>query len=74
MYGVGGKILGVIKSMYEESMACVRIDRGLGRKFKVDVGLKHDCMTSQWLFNIFIDGVVRDVNSRVMEEGVVVVG
>jgi hypothetical protein len=28
---------------------------------------------SQWLFNIFIDGVVREVNSRVMEKGVALV-
>jgi hypothetical protein len=40
MYGVGGKILGATKSMYEESMVCVRIGRKLGREFKVDVGLR----------------------------------
>jgi hypothetical protein len=28
---------------------------------------------SPWLFNIFIDGVVREVNSRVMENGVALV-
>jgi hypothetical protein len=37
MYGVGGKILSAIKSMYEESMVCVRIGRKLGRKIKVDL-------------------------------------
>jgi hypothetical protein len=69
MYGVGGKILGVIKNMYEESTVCVRIGRKLGRKFKVDVGLRQGCVMSPWLFNIFIDGMVREVNARVLERG-----
>jgi hypothetical protein len=41
--------------------------RGLGRKFKVDLGLRQDCLLSPWLLKIFIDGVVRDVNSTVIE-------
>jgi hypothetical protein len=39
MYDVGGKILNAINSMYEESTVCVRIGRGLCKKFRVDVGL-----------------------------------
>jgi hypothetical protein len=46
MYGAGGKILSAIKSMYEESMACVRICRKLRKKFKVDVGLRLGCVMS----------------------------
>jgi flavoprotein len=42
MYGVEDKILSATKSMYEESMVCVRIGRKLGRKYKVDVGLYRD--------------------------------
>jgi hypothetical protein len=33
-YRVGGKILGAIKSMYEESTVCVRIGRKLGGSLK----------------------------------------
>ena len=51
MYGVGGKILGAIKSMYEESMVCIRIGRRLGRKFRVDVGLRQGCVMSPWLLS-----------------------
>jgi hypothetical protein len=58
MYGVGGKILSTIKSMYEESKVSIRIGRKRGRKLKVDVGLRQGCVTSPWLFNIFINGVV----------------
>jgi hypothetical protein len=59
--------------MYEESMVRVRIGRGLETKFRVDVGLRRGCVMSPWLFNIFVDGVVRQVNSRVMEKGVALV-
>jgi hypothetical protein len=66
-YGVGCTILSAIKSMCEESTVCVRIGRKLGRKFKVDVGLRQGCVMSPWLYNIFIDGVVGEVNARVLE-------
>jgi hypothetical protein len=68
MHGVGGKMLGAIESMYEESMVCVRIDRGFWRKFRVDVWLRQGCVMSPGLFNIFVGGVVREVNSRVIEK------
>jgi hypothetical protein len=69
MYGVGGKVLRLIKTRYKESMVFVPIGGGLGRKFRVDMELSHGCVMS-WLFNIFIDEVVREVNSIVMERGV----
>jgi hypothetical protein len=48
-------------------MVCVTIGRKLERKFKVYLGLRQGCVISPWLFNIFIDGVVAEVNTRVME-------
>jgi hypothetical protein len=69
IYGVGGKILSAIESVYEESMTCVRIGRKLRRKSKVDVGLRQVFLMSPRLFNIFIDGVVREVNVRIMARG-----
>jgi hypothetical protein len=49
--------------MYEDTMVCVRIGRKLGRKFKVNGGLRQGCVISPWLFNIFVDGVVAEVNA-----------
>jgi hypothetical protein len=60
--------------MYEDTMVCLRIGRKLGRKFKVDVGLRQGCVNSPWLFNIFIDGVVAVVNARVMQRRVAITG
>ena len=30
--------------------------------FPVNVGLRQGCVMSPWLFNVYIDGVVREVN------------
>ena len=32
-------------------------------------GLRQGCMMSPWLFSLFIDGVVREVNARVLGRG-----
>ena len=33
------------------------------------VGLRQGCVMSPWLFNLYIDGVVREVNARVLGRG-----
>ena len=30
----------------------------------INVELRQGCVMSRWLFNVYIDGVVRDVNAR----------
>ena len=37
--------------------------------FPVRVGLRQGCVMSPWLFNLYIDGVVREVNARVLGRG-----
>ena len=34
--------------------------------FLVNVGLRRGCVMSPWLFNVYIDGVDREVNVRVL--------
>ena len=33
------------------------------------VGLRQECVMLPWLFNLYIDGVVREVNARVLGRG-----
>ena len=35
----------------------------------VNVGLRQGCVMSIWLFNVYMDGVIRDVNVRVLGKG-----
>lgn len=52
MYGVAEHSLGTVKSFYERSEACVRLDNKESETFR--------------LFNLYIDGVMAKVNARVM--------
>ncbi len=38
---------------------------GVSVWFEVNVGLQQGCVMSPWLFNVYMDGVVREVNARV---------
>ena len=37
--------------------------------FPVNVGLRQGCVTSPWLFNVYMNSVVREVNVRVLGKG-----
>jgi hypothetical protein len=54
------------------SSKAIKIEAKL-EQFRVDMGIRLGCMMTAWLFNIVIDGVVREMNSRVMEKGVALV-
>ncbi len=68
--GVGGKLLSAIKSSYEEASACVKISGETSEHFEIKVGLRRGCVMSPWLFNIYMDGVMREMKSKVGEVGV----
>ena len=46
----------------------------MGEWFDVNVGLRQGCVMSPRLFNMYMDGVVREVNQRVLGRGVELVG
>ncbi len=54
-----------IKAFYREVNACVKVDGELSDSFDVGVGVRQGCVMSPWLFNIFMDGCVREVKAKV---------
>ena len=54
----------VEQSFYIDSRACVRVLNDVSECFPADVRLTHGCVMSSWLFNVYMDGVVREVNVR----------
>ena len=52
-----------VKSLYVGSKACVRVGNEVSEWFPVRVGLRQGCVMSPWLFNLYIDGVVRGKRS-----------
>ena len=56
-------------SFYVDGRACVRVGNDVSEWFLVNVGLRQGCVMSPSLFNVYMDGVVREVNVRVLGKG-----
>ena len=69
IYGVGGELLSAVRAFYVDSNACVRIDGVESESFEIGVGVRQGCVMSPWLFNIFMDGVMKEVKMRIRNEG-----
>ena len=69
VYGVAGKLLKAVQSFYVDSRACVQVGNDVNEWFPVNVGLKQACVMSPWLFNVYMDGMVTEVNIRVLHKG-----
>ena len=65
----GGRFLKGVQSFYDESRAGVRGESGMSEWFDANVGLRQGYVISPWLFNVYIDGVFREVNARVQGRG-----
>ncbi len=69
VYGVGGKLLEGVRSFYENASASVRMNGELSESFNVEVGVRQGCVMSPWLFNIYMDGCIRNMKIRVQDLG-----
>ena len=69
VYEVGGKLLKAVQSFYIESTACVRVGNDVSEWFPVNLGLRQGCVMSPWLFNVYMDGVFREVNVGSLGKG-----
>ena len=59
MYDVGGILLNGIKSVYVNSLACVRVKGGESECFRIDSGVRQVCIMFSWLFNVYMDAVIK---------------
>ena len=58
---IWGKLLSGIKSMYVNSLACVRVKGGESGRFRIDSGVRQGSIMSPRLFSIYMDGVMKEV-------------
>ena len=70
MYGIGGRLLEAVKSFYRGSTAKVRVNGNCSENFEVSVGLRQGCVMSPWLFNVYMEGVVKKVRAEMLQRGV----
>ncbi len=58
-----------IKSFYENASAFVQVNGELSESFNVEVSARQGCIMSPWLFNIYMDGCIREMKVRVQDLG-----
>ena len=63
-YGIDGKFINIIKSMYSEVKSCVRSNDGLTEFFPCNKGLRQGCLLSPLLFALFLN----DLNNFLLKE------
>ena len=70
MYDVGGKLMSGIKSMYVDSLPCIRIKGGESEWFRIDSRVRQRCIMSHWLFNVYMDAMMKEVKMGMRRRGV----
>ena len=59
----------VCKLVYKLVYINVRVGNEVSEWFPVRLGLRQECVMSPWLFDLYIDGVVREANTSVLGRG-----
>ena len=67
-YEVKGKLLKAVHCFYVDCMACILVKIVVSEWFLINVQLRHDCVMSSWLFLLYMDDVVCELNARVLVE------
>ena len=74
MYDVGGKILSGIKSLCVDSSGCVRVKAGESERFRIYSWVRQGCIMSPWVFNVYMDRVMKEVKMGMGRRGVSFLG
>ena len=68
---MGDKLLSRIKSLYVDSSLCVRVKGGEIEQFKIDSQVRQGCIMSPWLFNVYMDALMKETKMGMGRRGVV---
>ena len=66
---MGDKMLNGVKSEYVNSLACVRVKGSQSEAFRIDSGMRRECIVYPWLFNVYMDPVMKEVKMGMGESG-----
>ena len=56
--------------MYVDNSACVKIKGGESEQFRIDSGVRQGCIKSTCLFNVYMDGEMKEVRMWMGRRGV----
>ena len=58
---MGSKQMNDMQSVYVNSLPCVRVKGCESECFRIDSGLRKVCIMSPWLFNVYMDAVMKEL-------------
>ena len=70
MCNVSGKLLSGIKNIYGDSLAYDGVKGGKSERFRIYTGLRQGYIMSPWLFNVYINAVMKKVRMVMGRMGV----
>ena len=59
--GISAKIVRLLQDLYKKTSSCVKLNNSISDYFDVSVGVRQGCVLSPILFNIYVDGIVKDI-------------
>ncbi len=69
VYDVGGSLMNGVKAFYNDAKACIMVNGENGESFRIQRELKQGSVMSPWFFNSYVDGVIREMKTKVGEVG-----
>ena len=69
MYDVGNKLLNGIKSVYVCSLSYVRVKLCESECFRIDSGVRQVCIMPLWLYNVYMDVVLKELKMEMGRRG-----
>ena len=65
---MGGKLLNGIKNIHVNTIACVRVNGGESKCFRINSGVRQECIMPLWLFNVYMDAMMKEVKMEMEKE------
>ncbi len=63
-YGLVGRLGRAVRSLYERCQACGRVLGQNSDWFEVEQGVRQGCVMSPWLFNLYMDNIVKEARQK----------
>ena len=51
----------MVSKICVNSLACVRVKGGESECFRIDSGVRQGCIMGPWLFNVYMDAVMKEL-------------